>query len=660
MTDAHPQLSEAEVSAITELLGSRSGDDTAPAQTESTPLSKPWREVISQRAYDFVVRWETGGRAYYEQVIKGRPIWPGYASGITIGCGFDLGYHTNAQFEAQWGGRIPAAEMERLRPTIGFKTVDPNRAAKVTKAKAFVQALKDIVVDWDTAIAQFDDAKMPKLVGELYGALDHLDRLHPHCRGALLSLVFNRGSGGFTSDGDRYRELREIRRLMKAGDAASFRKIPAQLRSMRRIWGDASSLATRRTEEAELFELGLAEHDLMESIATLNAAPSLEGVSGQLAEDHSDVETQSDIGDDEGEASLETLISVIEGPQPTLADVKWNSNDDEQPDYHHLPKLAAGTEFELTADDVEALISHNDFAVKPGLVIFGLRGARIVGADKREKVAAVTIADQRPDHRDYRCVIGVLDRASKRLWAYKASTVCNANSVLSGYQKAKQGVFEGNVLPTGCYTYTVGIHRAGTTGEIRGVLRLSQDSTGASTVIALRTINDVVYDRRDFWHKCAPADNIHPGRRNTGFSSLGCLTLPGDYKMSNKTHSGLWADFRVALGMGKTFAASDNGKQYSLVLLTGQDAALAASLRQSGDLDDAAKTKAALRRLRFGSQGAAVAALQQKLGLAPDQTKLLGPVTRAALIERQQQVKGWADGIVSPETEQALGLNVLS
>jgi hypothetical protein len=656
----HPQLTDADISTISEMLGSRSDDRILQSDAESTPLDQPWSEVISKRAYDFVVRWETGGRAYYEQVIKGRPIWPGYASGITIGCGFDLGYHTNAQFEAQWAGRIPQAEMDRLRPTIGFKTVEPNKAAKVTKAKAFVQALKDIVVDWDTAIAQFDGAKMPKLVGELYGALDHLDRLHPHCRGALLSLVFNRGSGGFTSDGDRYRELREIRKLMKAGDAASFRKIPAQLRSMRRIWGEESSLSKRRSEEAELFELGLSENELTESMAALMAPPALEGAPGDLVEDHRDVQTQSDIGDDDGEATPDALISISEAPQPTLADVKWNSNDDEQPDYHHLPKLPAGTEFELTADDIEALISFNEFAVQPGRMVFALRGARIVGADKREKVAAVTIADQRPDHRDYRCVIGVLDRATKNLWAYKASTVCNANSVLSGYQKAQHGEFEGNVLPTGCYTYTVGIHRAGTSGEIRGVLRLSQDSTGASTVIALRTINDVVYDRRDFWHKCAPADNIHPGRRANGFSSLGCLTLPGDYKMSNKTHSGLWADFRVALGMGKTFANSDNGRQHSVMLVTGQDAALAASLRESGDMDDAAKTKTALRRLRFGSQGAAVAALQQKLGLAPDQTKLLGPVTRAALIQRQQQVTGWADGIVSPETEQALGLSVLS
>ncbi|MDB5530340.1 MAG: hypothetical protein JWR51_3443 [Devosia sp.] len=652
-------FSDVEEAALVEMRGYREASEEGGGDTlESTPLDRPWSEVISRRAYDFVVRWETGGRPYYEQAIKGRPVWPEYASGITIGCGYDLGYHTLAQFQRDWGGRLPAAEFERLVPAIGFKTAEPNRAAKVVKAKAFVVALKDIVVGWDLAMAQFDESKMPKLVGDLYGALDNLDRLHPHSRGAVLSLVFNRGHGGFTADGARYRELREIRRLMLSGTRADFEKIPEQLLSMRRIWGPNSSLSTRRKEEADLFELGLAEASLTESIFVLGEAPvALESPGGQVAEDHLDVAVQSDEVGDETEAPEEVFI---EAPGFTVDDVKWNPSDDDQPDYRHLPKPGAGTEFELTAEDIELLVRSNAFQVKPGLLVFALRGARIVGADKRENVTSVTLVDQRPDHRDYRCVIGVLDGTSKRIWAFKASTVPNANALVTGYRKAQQGIYEGNMLPTGCYTYTVGIHRAGTSGEIRGVLRLSQDSTGASVVIALRSTNDVVYDRRDFWHKCAPADNIHPGRRQNGFSSLGCLTLPGDYVMASRKHTGLWADFRVALGMGQTFENFDNGKQFSVMVLTGLDAALASSLRSAGETDDREKVLEALVRLRFGSQGDAVAKLQQKLGLAPDNSKLIGPVTRLALIIRQQEVLGWADGILSPEIDATLGLGVLS
>jgi hypothetical protein len=64
-------------------------------------------------------------------------------------------------------------------------------------------------------------------------------------------------------------------------------------------------------------------------------------------------------------------------------------------------------------------------------------------------------------------------------------------------------------------------------------------------------------------------------------------------------------------------------------------------------------------RLRHGSQGEPVRKLQDALGLEPDQSQLVGPVTRAALIQRQQQHLGWADGILSPAVDRELGLGVL-
>ncbi len=638
---------------LAEALGYREGAETPESQLESTPLDVDWSSVISTRGHDFIVGWETGGKAYYQQVIKSRPVWPEFASGITIGCGYDLGYHRLDQFKADWSGRIPAAAIERLAGAIGFRTDEPGRAAKVVKAKALVQAFADITVPWDVALSQFDLSKMPQLVAQLYGALDHLDRLHPHSRAALLSLVFNRGPGGFTSAKDRFREMGQIRALMASGTAADFAMVPDRLRAMVRVWGESSSLAKRRRQEAELFEAGLAEAGLVESVQVFDRAAMPEAPATALVEDHADAVAASDVEGDEGfpEAMLEAV-------GPTLDDVRWNPSDDEQPDYRHLPKPGGSAEFDLVAADIEALVRLNAFAPLPGPLVFALRGCRIVGADKREGVAQLTLADQRPDHRDYRCVIGVLDRATGKIWAYRASTVPEAKALLICFQKAPSGVFEGNILPTGCYTYTVGTHRAGTSGEIRGVLRLASTLNGASVVVALRSVNDVVYDRRDFWHKCAPADNIHPGRRINGFSSLGCLTLPGNYDRASRAHSGLWSDFRVALGMGRTFADSDDGQKFSVMLLTGLDAALAARLRAGPGLDSA-EARAALGRLRFGSKGPAVAKMQEQLGLAPDSSQLIGPVTRAALIALQAQRLGWADGILSPETEADLGLSVL-
>ena len=80
---------------------------------EATPFPADWRASISAAGYQFIVRWETGGKSYYERVIKGRPIWPGFASGITIGCGFDLGHQSLAHFRQQWGTRLGASDFGR-------------------------------------------------------------------------------------------------------------------------------------------------------------------------------------------------------------------------------------------------------------------------------------------------------------------------------------------------------------------------------------------------------------------------------------------------------------------------------------------------------------------------------------------------------------------
>lgn len=121
------------------------------------------------------------------------------------------------------------------------------------RAQSLVKGFRDISIAWDIAIRQFNEVKLPKLIRDLEIALPNLDRLPPDCYGALLSLVFNRGAS-FSRPGDRYREMREIRRLLQVGE---WEPIPRHIRSMTRLWGAASGLARRRASEAELFERGL-------------------------------------------------------------------------------------------------------------------------------------------------------------------------------------------------------------------------------------------------------------------------------------------------------------------------------------------------------------------------------------------------------------------
>ncbi|MXP66019.1 hypothetical protein E0493_21990 [Roseomonas sp. M0104] len=631
--------------AVAEAMGYREDAalDGGPAEEGAAP-PPDWYDVISQTAYDFIVRWETGGRSYYEKVIRNRPVWPGYSSGVTIGCGYDLGYHEASAVRSDWEGRIGRAALERLEPTIGFRTVEPDRPAKVERAKALVASLSDVTVPWDVAIAQFDAGKLPKLVADLYRGLENLDRLHPHSRGALLSLVFNRGRS-FAAQGPRYAEMRAIAEAMREGTPAAFGRIPRLLLDMRRIWGPTSSISERREGEAKLFEAGLSE---MRLFGGLVAGATPEAAGGPLAEDHSDAgEPQSDVAEDEGTEEAAGLEPA--GPAARAA---WNPVDDEQPDYRHLDTRLAGGTAEITPEDIEALVAANSFAPKEGRIVFALRGARLAGGDAREDVPSFTITDQRPDHRDFRCVIGVYDPASRRLHAYQASTVPEAMYVEKCRRDFAAGVpvgsLTGNVLPTGCYTVTVGTHKAGQPGEIPAVLRLSDTPTGASRVVVLRSLDDATYDRRDRFVEAVPADNVHPGQRRSGFSSAGCLTLPGQFRHGQ--HSGSWAAFRKAAG----FDESMLGKQFSLVLLTGLDAVMAAELRRTGG------DRSALRRLRHGSRGEAVSRLQEALGLAPDASRLMGPVTRAALARAQSARLGWADAIHSPEMDGLLGFAVFN
>lgn len=80
----------------------------------------------------------------------------------------------------------------------------------------------------------------------------------PLCFGVLVSLVYNRGSRMTDSPkapGDRA-EMRAIRDAVAGGQ---FAVIPAQLRSMQRLWPIGNGLRDRREREAKLFELGLAQ-----------------------------------------------------------------------------------------------------------------------------------------------------------------------------------------------------------------------------------------------------------------------------------------------------------------------------------------------------------------------------------------------------------------
>lgn len=167
--------------------------------------------------------------------------WPGGSSGITIGIGYDLGYVTVDQFESDWNGHVSSPSLERLRTAIGIIGLNArNRAPHFS----------DIRINRPDAEEVFSERTLPLCRFRASQAFPGLDQLPNDAQGALVSLVFNRGT---SMNGDRRREMRAIRDAVPRGD---LREIAAQLRSMKRLWigKGLDGLLARREAEAALVE----------------------------------------------------------------------------------------------------------------------------------------------------------------------------------------------------------------------------------------------------------------------------------------------------------------------------------------------------------------------------------------------------------------------
>ena len=181
---------------------------------------------------------------YYYNTAEVHPDWPGGASGVTIGIGFDCGYSTSAEIGAAWADLLTPASVAALQAVAGIRG---------SPAQSHAHELHWITIPWASAIAVFHNRDLPKWVNIVKTALPNCDKLNGDCLGALVSLAFNRGAS-FDMQGSRYQEMREIKGYMASGD---FGKIPGEFLAMRRLWPNGGDLWKRRGHEAALFQSGL-------------------------------------------------------------------------------------------------------------------------------------------------------------------------------------------------------------------------------------------------------------------------------------------------------------------------------------------------------------------------------------------------------------------
>ena len=222
--------------AIADKVGVNTSAVPAIASTSSS------QSVLSAKALKLILDYEVGGgKSYYDRALK-HPSYPGGASGVTIGIGYDLGYNSSAQFAADWRDQLSAGDFARLQPCLG---------ATARRAKDLIGGVKDISIAWDSAFAVFQNNTLPRFIRETVKAFPGSDKLHPDAFGALVSLVFNRG--GSVSGVSRV-EMLNIKNAIINQRPDIYDYISQQITAMKPLWvgKGLDGLLTRRDDEAKL------------------------------------------------------------------------------------------------------------------------------------------------------------------------------------------------------------------------------------------------------------------------------------------------------------------------------------------------------------------------------------------------------------------------
>ncbi len=215
---------------------------------------KPF-EKLPTNGIAFIAKEETGGLSYYDMITRW-PHYPGHASGITIGVGYDLRFNSAENFKETWGDHLPASHLKELLKDIGKKG---------SKARAIELKNKGIEVPFKSAWPVLTDLTLPRYCQSTESTYPSLSGLPDLCRSVLVSLIFNRGT---SLSGSRRREMKEIQNILESANKSNLSEsrkkeilvgVEDQLLSMKRLWAPGSGLIKRRQAEANLWRDGLNE-----------------------------------------------------------------------------------------------------------------------------------------------------------------------------------------------------------------------------------------------------------------------------------------------------------------------------------------------------------------------------------------------------------------
>ena len=196
----------------------------------------------SANTLELLFKYEVGGgQKYYEKYLS-KFTWPGGASGPTIAIGVDCAYYSPTELNEIFSF-LSKDQLSLVQKASG-KTGE--------KGKEYTKVLRGagITVSWEQALKIFETLTWPKFTKLAEKTFPGLAELHPDAYGAIVSLVFNRGT---SLVGEKRLEMRNIKVLVPKKD---YKKIAHEFREMKRLWRgkNLDGLIERREAEAKLIE----------------------------------------------------------------------------------------------------------------------------------------------------------------------------------------------------------------------------------------------------------------------------------------------------------------------------------------------------------------------------------------------------------------------
>ncbi|MFN7179773.1 trypsin-like peptidase domain-containing protein [Hyphomonas sp.] len=421
-------------------------------------------------------------------------------------------------------------------------------------------------------------------------------------------------------------------------------------------------------------------------IATPPIAPELAGAprpvlqleTAQTASDYLEGLREAD-GLESGANAVTAFMQL--SPKPVA---KWPVLAD-HPDTKHLAHLKVdlnkGMSFDLTGAALRKALAMASTPVNPKWgrkVLFGIRGA-LPKAGAGEDLSAsffpaVPMREIEPNHVDYHCTLGVWDTQTDEVFVCHGSTVPAVGYLWNSVNgRSGEAIGKGsNMLAPGVYLHKVGTHADMSSSRQPGAFRQ------AAKMCVMRLAGEQLSFRQGNvrWDTSSDAgeisiwDNIHAGlgappEWGAKHFSAGCQVVRGSVmtRDSRDRPTGHWRAFREAAGLapdpvvtaaaaaGRPFPAvstPEDGAGFAYVLLTAREVRIAAENM------DAPATDLQFLKLRRGSQGETVKALQQALGVTEDGD--FGFLTQRALILKQLELTGEADGVVTAANAAEFGL----